>query len=290
MRRALVVLSLIASVPALAQKPWEVRADLPVPVPLELPAVPPTNPFATPLLTAPTPVGTPLRQKFQGLFTVLASVYVDTDGGARRVVFTQLPWPSLAEELRPAIAATVFTPARSSGAAVQVWLPLAIDLHGRVQEGRVIGLQPTVPQPGTPPAVEPSPIPSAEARDLALPATPTERVDQLPSAKRFRARVDGKSWRQGIRLLAEVTGVGRCQRVVFLACPDGLRPWLLASMAEWTFRPGTTNDGPMTTWVQLDGEIEVEIGNLSSDALRVMRQGWSPHAAAAGVGGLPPAW
>ncbi|MGD1146609.1 MAG: hypothetical protein ABR961_01500 [Thermoanaerobaculaceae bacterium] len=288
MRRALIVLSLIASVPALAQKPWETRADLPVPVPVELPAVPPTNPFAAPLLTAPTPVSTPLREKFSGMFTVLASVYVDADGGARRVVFTQLPWPDLADALRPTIAATVFTPARSSGAAVPVWLPLAIDLHGRVQEGRVTGLQPGVPEPAAPPAVEPSPIPSPEARDLELPFTPTERVDQLPSPKRFRARVDGRSWRQGIHLLAEVTGVGRCQRVVFLACPEGLRPWLLASMAEWTFRPGTTKDGPVNAWVQLDGEIEVKVGDLASDVLRVMRQGWSPHAAAPGAGGLPP--
>ena len=289
MRRALIVLSLIASVPASAQKPWEVRADLPVLVPVELPAVPPTNPFATQLVTAPRPVTMPLREKFSGVSTVLASVYVDAQGGVRRVVFTQLPWPNLADALRPTIAATIFTPARSSGAAVPVWLPLAIDLHGRIQQGRVTGIQATTPEPTTPPAIEPSPYPTAEARDLELPATPTERVDQLPSPKRFRARVDGRSWRQGIHLLAEVTGVGRCQRVVFLMCPDGLRPWLLASLAEWTFRPATTKEGAVTAWVQLDGEIEVEMGDLSSDALRIMRQGWSPRAVAPSAGGLPPA-
>ena len=288
MRRSLIVLTLIASAPAWAQKPWEVRADLPVPVVVEMPAVPPTNPFAMPLATAPAPVSTPLREKFAGVFTALASVYVDAQGGVRRVVFSQLPLPSLGDALRPTIAATVFTPARSSGAVVPVWLPLAVDLHGRVQEGRVIGIKPTLPDPATPPAVEPSPYPTAEAGDLELPATPAERVDQLPSPKRFRARVDGGLWRQGIRLLAEVSDAGRCQRVVFLVCPDGLRPWLLASIADWTFRPGTTKDGPVTAWVQLDGEIEVKMGDLASDALRVLRQGWSPRAAAPGAGGLPP--
>jgi len=288
MRRAFVVLTLIASVPAAAQKPWEARANVAVPVPVELPAVPPTNPFAAAVETVAAPVATPLREKFTGSYSVEASAYIDADGAVRRVVFTRLPWPSLADALRPALAATVFTPARSSGAAVPVWLPLAVDLHGRVQEGRVTRLTPSAPDPATPPALEPTAPPSVEPRDLELPATPTDRVDQLPSPKRFRARVDGRAWLQGVRMLVQVSAAGRCEKVVFLSCPEGLRPWLLASLAAWTFRPATSKDGPVTAWVQLDGEISVEADDLASDALRVMRQGWSPRAASAAAGALPP--
>ncbi len=288
MRRVLVVLSVVASVPAAAQKPWEARADLPVPVPVELPAIPPTNPFAAPVETIASPVTMPLREKFAGSYSVLASAYVDAEGAVRRVVFTELPWPSVADALRPTLMATAFTPGRASGAAVPVWLPVAIDLRGRVQEGRVAKMTPSAPDPATPPALEPAAPPAADARDLELPATPADRVDQLPSPKRFRARVDGRSWLQGVRMLVEVSATGRCDKVVFLSCPEGLRAWLLASMAGWTFRPAASKTGPVAAWVQLDGEISVEADDLSSDALRVMRTGWSPHAAAAGAGGPPP--
>ena len=288
MRRALIVLSVLMALPVMAEKPWESHVNLAVPIPVELPAVPPTNPFVTPVATSPAPAATPLREKFPGTFSVLASVYLDNAGVVRRVVFTQNPWPSLEDALRLKIFETTFTPARSSGAAVSVWLPVAIELRGRVDEGRVIRLQPTAPDAATPPGLEPVPVPAVETRDLELPATPLERVDQLPSLKRFRARVDGTAWQQGIRLLAEVTGAGHCQRVVFLSCPEGLRPWVLASMAAWTFRPAMTKDGPVTAWVRLDGEIAVEMGDFASDALRVMRQGWSPHGAAQAAGGPPP--
>ncbi|HVN75643.1 MAG TPA: hypothetical protein VMT19_04950 [Thermoanaerobaculaceae bacterium] len=288
MRRALIIVSLIASVPAAAQKPWEARADLPVLVPIELPAIPPTNPFATPVETAASPIATPLREKFSGSFSVGASAYVDNDGAVRRLVFTQLPWPALADSLRPAIMGTAFTPARVSGAVVPVWLPLAVDLKGRVREGLVARLQPSAPEPATPPVVDPTAVPTPEARDLELPATPIDRIDQMPSPKRFRARVDNRSWRQGIRLLVEVSATGRCGKVVFLSCPEGLRPWLLASMAGWTFHPATSKEGPVTAWVQLDGEIEVEVGDLSSDTLRVMRQGWSPRGGAQSAAAPPP--
>ena len=33
--------------------------------------------------------------------------------------------------------------------------------------------------------------------------------------------------------------------MVFLACPEGLRRWLLESMAAWTFRPAAGAGGPV---------------------------------------------
>jgi len=279
----------LVSTPALAQKPWEVRVDLPVPVPLELPAVPPTNPFAAPVVSPPSPVATPLREKFVDTSTVLSSVYVDSQGFLRRIVFTRLPWPSLAADLRQPISELSFTAARSAGSPVPIWLPLAVDLKGRVEEGRVIRLQATSPEPGASPVPEAEAVPKPGPSDLELPASPLTKVDQLANPKRPpRIRVDARTWRQPIQILAQVSSQGRCQRVVFLACPEGLRPWLLASMAAWTFRPAAGKDGPVAAWTLLDGEIEVEVGDLVSEALRVMRSGSYPGAAAPSGAGPPP--
>ncbi len=281
MRRVIVLSLLVLSVPVLAQKPWEARVDLPVPVPLELPSVPLTNPFAAPVLSPPSAVATPLREKFTDTFTVLASAYVTSEGSCRRVVFTHMPLPGMDIELRQEVSELNFVPARAGGAAVPTWLALAIDLKGRVNEGRVTKLQATSPDPGTPPVPEVAAAPTPDSRDLNLPATPPTRVEQVAGPKRQpRLRVDGRTWLQPIRLLAEVSPEGRCQRVVFLACPEGLRPWLLASMAAWTFRPAAGKSGPVQAWAVLDGEVEVEVGGLASEGLRVMHGGSYPSAAA----------
>ena len=289
MRRPLILaLSLAASLPALAEKPWEARINFAVPVPVELPAIPPTNPFAATLATLPSPVTTPLREKFTDTFSVQATAYVDTGGMVRRAVVSKAPLPGIADALRPEILETSFTPARSGGAPVATWLPFAFDLHGRIDEGRVARMQPSAPDSTAPPVVETAPTPVVSASDLDLAATPVEHIDQPPNAKKFRAKVPSHQWTQSVRLLAEVGKEGRCQRVVFLSCPDGLRQWLLASMGAWTFRPGTTKDGAVTAWVQLDGDVEVDIGSISSDAMRVTPQGWTPRAAAAAGGGPLP--
>jgi len=289
MRRLTILTLVLLSAPVLAQKPWETRVDLPVPVPLELPAVPPTNPFAAPVLSPPSPIATPLREKFTDTFTVLASAYVSSEGSCRRVVLTRAPWPGMDSAVRQTLSETKFTPARAGGAPVAVWLPIAIDFKGRVDEGRVAKLQATAPDPSAPPVPEVAAVPTPDARDLELPAMPLDKVDQLANPKRPpRIRVDGHAWRQAIRLLAEVSPEGRCQRVVFLACPEGLRPWLLASMAAWTFRPAASKSGPVQAWALLEGEVEVEVGDLASEGVRVMRAGSYPRAGARSAVGPPP--
>jgi hypothetical protein len=273
----------------MAQKPWEMRVDLAVPVPVELPALLPVNPFAAPVLSPPSPVATPLLEKHVQTFTVLASAYVDSSGALRRLVFTSTPWPGLEAELRQPLSQLAFTPARSGGAAVAVWLPLAVDLKGRIDGGRVTRLAATSPEADAPPVPDAAPVPSANPTDADLPATPLAKVDQLANPKRPpRIRVDGTTWRQAIRLLADVGPDGRCRRMVFLTCPPGLRPWLLASMARWTFRPATGKNGPVDAWAMLDGELEVEVGNLASEALRVMRNGSYPTAAEPSASAPPP--
>jgi hypothetical protein len=272
MRFTMILALILLSTTALAQKPWETKVDLPVPIPIELPAVPPTNPFASPVLTPPSPLTTPLREKFVDKFTVLATAYVNSDGACSRAVFTQTPWPGIETDLRQALAELTFIPARAGGTPVPVWLPVAIDFKGRINKGKVTRLQALTPDPATPPEPEVAAAPTPDARDLGLPATPLTRVEQLANLKRPpRFSIDGRTWGQPIRLLAEIGADGRCQRVVFLACPEGLRSWLLASMAAWTFRPATAASGSVAAWAMLEGEVELEVADLDSEALRVIR-------------------
>ncbi len=279
-RRLLVVPLLLLATPVLAQKPWEVRVDLPVVVPIELPTIPPTNPFAATLGLPPAPVSTPMLAKLDTVLHVQAALYVDATGECRRSVLLAAPLPGLSAELNAEMLETRFAPGQANGQTTPVWLTVAFDLAGRIKEGRMIRVSPAPPDPASPPAPESTPPPVADARDLALPATPAERLDALPSAKRFRVSVPSRTLRQAYRLLAEVTPDGRCSRVVVLSCPDGLHQWLLRSLAAWTFRPAVVDGRPTTAWVQLDGEVEAELSGMSSDRLRVTRTSAYPPAPA----------
>lgn len=289
MRRLMILATVLLAAQSQAEKPWEQRVDLAVPVPIVLPAIPPTNPFATSVTSPPTPSTTPLREKFTDLFTVEVAAYIDAQGVCRRVVFTQLPWPGFGAELREGLLETRFTPARAGGGDVSVWLPLAIDLKGRINEGRVVRIQGIAPDPVVPPFAEVPSVPVPDARDLALPATNLDSVEKLPSPKRFRARVDGRSWRQTVKLLVAVSAEGHGERVVFLSWPDGLRKWLLTSMAGWLFHPAVGATGPVPSWVEIEGEVEVRLGDLSADAVKITRQACYPRAPAAPGDARPPA-
>ena len=281
-------LLLLAALPANAQKPWEMRVDLPVTVPVELPAVPATNPFAAALTSAPMPVTTPLQEKLVTNVPAQAAAYVDATGVCRRVVFISVPFPGITRELQTAVEETTFSPGKSFGNVAATWLPVAFDLAGRIQEGRLLTLQVLAPDPATPPLPETAATPAADSRDLALQAVPAEKLDVMPLPKHFKVRLDGREWRQEVKLLAEVSPAGQVTRVVFLACPLGLRPWMLRSLASWTFRPGQGAEGPVAAWVQVELAVQVEVSDLDSDALRVSRQTVYPPAAGAPGGGPPP--
>lgn len=286
MRLGICCLVIAVAVPAAAQKPWEQRIDLPVSVPLEVPSIPSLNPFAAALVAPPQVKQSVMRERFVDTFTAQGAALIDPNGACRRMVLLRLPWLALGPDLQASLVETRFTPAKWQGSPTATWLSVSIDLKGRVESGRVSRLIGTAPDPATPPRPDPVVTPLPDVRDLAEPATPSEKLDQLPTPKRFRARIDGRSWRQRVHLLAEVSPAGRCVRVVFLSCPDGLRNWIRASLSGWSFLPAQGSDGPTTAWLDIDADIEVEMGDLKAEALRVSRESWIP-VGAAGSGGVP---
>jgi len=287
MRAALLVFCLLAA-PAFAEHPWEMRIDLNVPVPIELPAVPATNPFATTLAIQPVLLQSPLRARFEVTEPAEAAAYIDADGSCRRVVFTRLALPGLTAGLEESLTEAEFTPGRRLGAATPTWAPVVIALRGRIDRGTVVRLAATPADPAAPPVPEAPATPAVDPRDAQLPGIPVEQLDQLPVAKRFRAKVSGQTFRQPLSVMVEVGPDGRARRAVFLACPDGLRDWVLTSAAEWRFQPGQDGTGPVAAWTRVEGEVEVEMGTLRTDSLRITRAGSYPPAAPAPGAGRPP--
>jgi hypothetical protein len=87
-----------------------------------------------------------------------------------------------------------------------------------------------------------------------------------------------------VRFLADVGPSGRCERVVFLSCPEGLRPWLVASLANWSFRPGHDRAGPVDAWVTVTGEVEIDLSTLRADTVRLIpRSSYPGEVAEPGV-------
>jgi hypothetical protein len=287
MRAAAIMLCLLA-VPVAAEQPWETHVDLRVPAPIELPAPPAANPFAAALVVQPVLLASPLRAKLAIDAAAQAMAYVDADGACRRVVFTRLPLPGLETDLTGALTRTEFTPGRRLGAPAAAWTGVVIDLRGRIDEGTTLDLAAKAPDPSTPPTPERTAAPAFNPDDAGLASTPPEQLDQLPATRRFRAKVSGQTFRQEVQLLVEVGANGAARRVVFLACPEGLRPWLLASLSGWQFQPGRVATGPVTAWTRIGGAIEVKVGTLRSDALRITREGVHPPAAGGPSDGPPP--
>ena len=255
---------------------------------MELPAIAPLNPFATPVSTPPVAKTTPLRTKHIGVFPAQVAAYIDVTGTCKRSVLVRPPWGGLGADLQAAFAETTFTPGRSFGGPAATWLPVFVDLRGRIDEGRVLTVNVTPPDPATPPDTDGAAVPTPEKRDLDLPAVPVEKLDQLPAAKRFRVRIDGRTWRENVRFLVQVNATGRVEKVVFLSCPEGLRGWLLASLSAWVFQPAQSVEGPLVAWAQVDASIEVVADDLAGDGLRVSRETLYPRVDARSAAGPLP--
>jgi hypothetical protein len=268
---------LLMGTTALAQKPWENRVNIPLPAPVQLPAIPATNPFAAPVASPPVVTTSPMVEKLEETFPVRAAIYVNASGEVQRVVMLDVPLPGSGDDVRQALAETGFAPAHSLAGTVPAWVDVGVDLKGRIDEGSIVGLHASSPNPGEPPTPAEEARSPADPQDRQLPTTAPADLDQLPQPKRFRAKVSGHTWRQEFTLLAEVSPEGHCTRVVFLACPEGLRPWFLASLAAWNFRPAQGDGGPVLAWVRLEGAVEVKVGTLRSSVLRVTRESSYPQ-------------
>lgn len=254
-----------------AEKPWERKVQLPVPVPVELPALPPTNPFYLPLASLPQAKQTPMRENFPVTVPVRFAIYVDKVGNCRRAHPLSNPLPGILEPLRQQLLEERLTPGKAFGQATSSWVDVQVDLRGKVAEGQVTQLVVGSPDPSATPEIEGFPLPPGDPRDAQLPATPVQQLTAIPSPGSFSAKVPKQEFRQPFKLLAEVSATGKVKRIVFLLCPEGLQSWVLASSSTWLFTPARTATGATDAWALLSGVLHVRVSPLRANALRVAR-------------------
>jgi len=262
-----ITVSLAAGAP-----PWEARIDVPLPTPGELPAIPDTNPFAQVLDTPPVLRATPLQDRYDATLTVEVAAYIDASGRVRRVVPVRTTLPGLETEILANLLETSFASGRAANRDTATWLTLGVDLSGRINRGRAVRIEASAPRAADLPEAVVPPFPGTSPQDLELPATPVEQLERTPSPRRFRTRVSSRTFRQPLWLLVKVDEQGKARQVVFLDCPEGLRPWLLDSLGGWGFQPATRQGRPVAAWAQVEGDLEVDLGTMSTETLRVIRQ------------------
>lgn len=268
----------VAAAPTAAAPPWEARVDLPLPVPVQLPAIPDTNPFVRTVDTPPVLRTAPLLERYDITLSVETAAYIDANGRVRRIVPVRTALPGLESEIQDSLLETAFVSGRTGTQDTATWLTLGVDLEGRITRGRAVRVEATLPTAAELPQAVPQPFPETNPHDLELPASPVEQLDRTPSPRRFRARVSSRTFRNPLWLMIEVDEEGRARQVVFLDCAEGLRPWLLDSLGGWAFQPATRQGRPVAAWVQVEGDLEVDLGTLSTERLRVIRQRSYPPA------------
>jgi len=257
----------------LAQPPDEQAASIQVPVPLELPKLPPGNPFRTAASQLPKLADQPLARKHNLTFTAQAALYVGSTGEVLRVVVLDQAIPDTAGEIYQDLAKAKFRPARQLGSDVPVWLNLQISLAGTVKKGTVRGVKITPVPEGEPPVPEQAQPPQASPRDKNAPTTSLADLDRLPEARSLNVSVGGKIVRARLRLLLNVDAAGRCARLLQLSGPPGLNSWILASAGSWTFEPGRDAEGtPVPSWILMDLEVEVQTSSWKMRNVQVMRE------------------
>jgi len=262
--------ALLLASPAWAQKPWEQRVDIPVEIPLDLPAVALVNPFFAAVDAPPQLLEARLVKNFDGSYPVRAGIYVDAEGTCLRSVVLDTALPAASSAVTAELARTRFSPALLGGTAVPTWVTVVLELAGRIESGSFSRVRTLPLDPHLPPQLAPASAVVFERRDAQLPATAVEALDQLPLPRRFRFKTGSLSFSHSVRLLLEVTERGGVGRLIFLDCPTGLRNWLLASAANWSFQPAVRGGVPCPAWVILEATVAVETSSLATAALRVV--------------------
>ncbi len=249
---------------------WERRVDLETPVPVRLPELPAGNPFAVAVKTPPQLQSSSLLEKFDTTVSVPVAVYIDRQGECKRAVPLDDPLPEIGRQTATELTGEKASPARSLGSEVPVWRTVRVRMEGRIKEGSLSGMAIAPVQEGPPPVADAVETPDPTAMDLQLPDTPDDLVDQQPDIVRWNAKAKLDEIRARVRLLAEVDDAGRATRVVFLAGPSGLQPWLLRSMRGWRFIPATDTSGEaVTAWALMDFAVTADTGSWRSQSIGV---------------------
>jgi len=280
MRRILGPLVLLAVLgtawPAMAQgsgtRGWQRRLHIEVPLPVPVVELQPANPFlsqvdALPVLRASVP---PRKLELTGEAVVAA--HVNADGDCLGAVPLQTPFPGMTRALITECTDTRFEPARIGRQAVPSWIVLGMTMEVKVREGLVLDQLLELPDAGRPPVPVVPPRTYPSDRTIALPSTDSGALTSTAVPRSMRVRVSSRDQTVPMRLLLHVNENGRCDRFVPLEVDSGLVPWASAFLATWQLEPATHAGEPVACWLVYTARIQLELGTISSRAVRVLRE------------------
>ncbi len=274
-----------------AQQPgaraWQQRLHIREPLPVPVLAVPPANPFATPVEVGPRLVAAAPPRRLEVTGRVKVGVYVNTEGRCPGAVPLELPFSGLTEPLLAGLRKARFTPAKAGSTPRPAWAVLEIVLAGRIKQSAVSDQHLSLPDPRVPPA-PPTAAPPYPAGNLAsLPAADPATLTQLPVPRKVRVRVPGGRTEVGVHALVHLTADGRCDRFVPLDMRSGFVPWLGAYLATWRVQPAQVSGRPVACWMEYRARVAVKLSSLSSRSVKVLPGERFHPAAEARSGGSP---
>jgi hypothetical protein len=276
MRRAGAVLAglLLATAAAAAQeaasRAWQQRLQIEIPLPVPLVEVPSVNPFALPVDTPATLLGSTAPRKIAVAGRAVVAAYVDAKGECLGAVPLELPFPGLNAAVVEEFGGSKFDAARSGNDPVPSWTVIEMVFESKVKESVVTEQVLMLPDPSAPP--EPS-VPervSPSGNLLRLAATPAEELTERASPRRLKAKAAARDAEIKLTALVHISADGRCDRYVPLELASGLNPWLSAYLATWRLDPARRDGEPVDSWLVYSALVQMKLGSLQSSSFRTL--------------------
>jgi hypothetical protein len=268
---ALVVVATTAAAQTAANRAWQQRMDVEIPLPIPLVELEAVNPFAVEVDETPKVIRATTPRKVDIIGAATVAAFVDAKGVCLGAVPLELPVPGLTAPLVEDLNGIRFDPALAGSAPQPSWVVVEIAMEGRVKEAEIIDQTLVMPNPSKPP-VPNQPVamkPPGSLRDLK--ATPHAQLSKLAAPRRIKVSAPGRDDEIHVRALVHVTENGRCDKYVPLELYGGLNPWFSGFLASWQVQPATRDGAPVATWVEYSARFRMKLSGVSSTTSRVVR-------------------
>ncbi len=235
------------------------------------------NPFGT---TAQVPASLPPKLTFVDATVSAAefvSVRVDATGKPVGFRLDREPIAALSGEVQRSLARWTFEPARRSGAPVETWGSLRLDLTVEIDAPRSVQGSLVLVTPST---LLPRPfawgtddvwLASRKGSPPTDGTVPIESVDTPPMPKKTPWDADSYKGSFSAKFWVRVKANGALEKAIPLDASDPvLVPYLRRALSGWAFRPAQANGAPVDSWneLSLSGSVSYSVDLKQIASLR----------------------
>ena len=205
------------------------------------------------------------------------SVRVDATGKPAGFRLDREPIAALSGEVQRTLARWTFEPARRSGAPVDTWASLRLDLTVEIDAPRSVQSSLVLVTPSTPvprPFAWPTDDAWLESRKGSPPTdgtVPLESVDTPPMPKKTPWDADSYKGSFSAKFWVRVKANGALEKAIPLDASDPvLVAYLRRAMSGWAFHPAQANGAPVDSWneLSLSGSVSYSVDLKQIASLR----------------------